>query len=201
MAHLGPYLIVGLGNPGSSYSATRHNVGFEIAKAFAFKRSWKFRGEASLKAELAQGMIEDKRVLVLLPMTFMNESGQAVRSALDYFKVPLENLLLVSDDVSLATGVLRMRFKGSSGGHNGLKSVEQHLGTVHYARLRVGVGEPKERQPLEDYVLGRFAEEESKVILESFPKAVDALELWITKGVAIAMQAVNTKIQLEGESK
>jgi PTH1 family peptidyl-tRNA hydrolase len=195
------YLIVGLGNPGPSYSATRHNVGFEIAKAFAFKRNWKFRGEASLKAELAQGMIEDKRVLVLLPMTFMNESGQAVRSALDYFKVPLENLILVSDDVSLSTGVLRMRFKGSSGGHNGLKSVEHHLGTAHYARLRVGIGEPKERQPLEDYVLGRFSQEESKVVLESVPKAVDALELWITKGVAAAMQAVNTKIQSEGESK
>lgn len=201
MADKDPYLIVGLGNPGPSYRATRHNVGFEIAQAFAAQRQWGFRSESALKAQLAQGRIDDKRVLILLPMTFMNASGVAARSAGDLFKVPLDNVIVISDDVALPTGDLRMRSKGSAGGHNGLKSIERCLGTAHYARLRVGVGEPRDRQSLEDYVLGRFSREESARISESVPKAVDALELWVIKGVAAAMQAVNTKILLEGESK
>ena len=122
----------------------------------------------------------------------MNNSGEAVRKVVSYFKVPLENLLIVCDDVALPCGMLRLRSQGSDGGHNGLKSVEAHLGTSYYARLRVGVGAP-EGQVLTDYVLGQFLLEEESPILEAILRAQEALELWMKEGIAAVMQKVNQK--------
>ncbi len=140
------------------------------------------------------------KTLLLLPATYMNSSGDAVRRCVDYFKVPLDHFMVVCDDVALPIGAIRMRTKGSSGGHNGLKSIAAHLNTEHYARLRVGVSGPK-AEKLADYVLGKFSQEESKIIQDVCLKAIQALELWLTVGIARAMQAANAKVkEKEGEN-
>ena len=192
MDELEKFLIVGLGNPGAAYKETRHNVGFNIVQALAKKHGFAFRHAAHLNGELAQGTVRDKKVLLLLPTTFMNLSGEAVRRCVDYFKVPLDHLIVVCDDVALPIGTIRMRPKGSCGGHNGLKSIEAHLNTEHYARLRVGVSAPG-NEDLADYVLGRFSQEENKVIEEATLKAIEVLDVWMTAGIAIAMQTANIK--------
>lgn len=190
------YLIVGLGNPGAAYEKTRHNVGFNIVKSFAAKHGMVFKHASHLIGDFAQG----NKTLLLLPTTYMNSSGDAVRRCVDYFKVPLDHLMVVCDDVALPIGTMRMRTKGSSGGHNGLKSIAAHLNTEHYARLRVGVSGP-ETEELVDYVLGKFSQEESKIIQDVAIKAIQALELWITVGTAAAMQASNAKVkEKEGET-
>ncbi len=194
-----PYLIVGLGNPGQAYERTRHNCGFLVVQAIASKRGWTWKRFPDLQGELAQGMIEGRKVFLLKPQTFMNLSGEAVRRCVEYYKVPLESLMVVSDDVALPLGTLRVRFKGSAGGHNGLKSVEASLGTEEYPRLRVGIGENRP-QELEDYVLGCFSEEEKKQIKEGIVQTVDILELWIKQGIAAAMQVANTTKKEEGDN-
>ena len=171
------FLIVGLGNPGSAYEKTRHNVGYCIVQAFARKHSFSFKHSSHLVGELAQGNLDGKKLLLLLPTTFMNSSGDAVRRCVDYYQVPTHHLMVVCDDVALPLGNMRMRKKGSSGGHNGLKGIETHLGTQLYARLRIGVGAP-DQQDLADYVLGRFSRQETEMIEEMTPKAIEALELW-----------------------
>lgn len=184
------FLVVGLGNPGSAYKQTRHNVGFNVVQSLAKKHGLTFRHDAYLVGDLAQGNLSDKKVLLLLPTTFMNSSGDAVRRCVDYFKVPLDHLIVVCDDVALPIGTMRMRAKGSCGGHNGLKSVEAHLNTEHYVRLRVGVSAPG-NEDLADYVLGRFSQEENKVIEEVTSKAIAVLDVWMTAGIASAMQTAN----------
>ena len=190
------YLIVGLGNPGAAYEKTRHNVGFNIVKSFAAKQGMVFKHASHLIGDFAQ---RDKTFL-LLPTTYMNSSGDAVRRCVDYFKVPLDHLMVVCDDVALPIGTMRMRTKGSSGGHNGLKSIEAHLNTEHYARLRVGVSGPQHEE-LVDYVLGKFSQEENKLIQDVAIKAIQALELWITVGIAAAMQASNARKVKEEEGE
>lgn len=190
MELLEKYLVVGLGNPGLPYVQTRHNVGFDIVQIFAQKLGVQFKHGSHLMGEIAQAQVHGKKVLMLLPTTFMNSSGDAVRRCVDYYKVPLDHLIIVCDDVALPLGAIRMRSKGSCGGHNGLKSIETHLNTEHYARLRIGVGDPGS-QILADYVLGRFSLEESKVIEEAAEKAVQVLDLWLTEGSASAMQTAN----------
>jgi peptidyl-tRNA hydrolase, PTH1 family len=196
------YLIVGLGNPGEAYTRTRHNVGFNIVQTLAKKYGLGFKHASHLIGDVAQGQIRGKKGLLLLPTTFMNSSGDAVRRCIDYFKVPLDHLMIVCDDVALPIGTVRLRSKGSSGGHNGLKSIEAHLNTEHYARLRIGLSSPGHEQ-LADYVLGKFSQEESKVIEEMTVKAIEVLELWIADGIAPAMQTANAQKNLskneEGE--
>src|SRR5579871_3286681 len=128
-------LIVGLGNPGKQYCQTRHNMGFEVVRAFAREHGFAFKGVSSLMGELAIGQIGEQKLFLLLPTTFMNESGYAVRKCIDYYQVPIDHLLVVSDDVALDVGQMRIRMKGSACGHNGLKSIEAHLGTSYYMRL------------------------------------------------------------------
>jgi len=188
------YLIVGLGNPGAAYTQTRHNVGFNIVQSFAHKHGMQFRHASHLMGEMAQG----GRSLALLPATFMNASGDAVRRTVDYFKVPLDHLIVVCDDVALPLGTVRIRSKGSCGGHNGLKSIETELNTQYYARLRIGVGAPPDHQVLADYVLGRFTEEEDRSIQEVASFAIKVLDLWIESGISAAMQVANSSKQ-EGE--
>jgi PTH1 family peptidyl-tRNA hydrolase len=171
-------LIVGLGNPGSAYENTRHNMGFRVLRAFAQKNGYVFRNANSMVGELAQGKLEDKKVILLLPMTYMNNSGRAVRLCSDYFEVAVSRVLIVCDDVALPFGELRLRLKGSAGGHNGLKSVEAHLGTTEYPRLRIGVGHQQEGD-LADYVLGKFSAEELKLMPEIEEKALERIDLWL----------------------
>jgi len=174
------YLIVGLGNPGKAYDDTRHNIGFRIVKALAAKYGISFRPSLiRSKGSVGEGKIRDKSVLLLLPLTYMNESGLAVRKSVDYYKFPIDHVIAVADEVDLSFGTIRLRPKGSSGGHKGLKSIEAHLGTQEYARLRVGVG-GREEGYLVDHVLGKFTSEEQSVLPEVVDRAVEALELWLS---------------------
>lgn len=186
------YLIVGLGNPGEAYVKTRHNVGFNIVQTLAKKHGLSFRHASHLIGDVAQGEICGKKGVLLLPTTFVNSSGDAVRRCVDDFKVTLDHLIVACDDVALPIGTIRIRSKGGSGGHNGLKSIEEHLRTKHYARLRIGVSLPG-HEKLADYVLGKFSKEEIKQIEEITVKAIEALELWVAAGIAVAMQTANAK--------
>lgn len=193
-----PFLIVGLGNPGDAYEQTRHNVGFAIIRSFAKRHGAAFKKVPSLNGELSSVSISGKRGHLLLPTTFMNASGEAVRKCIDYYRVPLDRVLIVCDDVALPVGVLRMRSQGSCGGHNGLRNIETHLNTQYYPRLRVGVGGPG-GQILADYVLGRFSKEESEKIQKTSEDALGVLELWVTAGIAAAMQNANKSQKEEGD--
>ncbi len=175
------FLIVGLGNPGKTYDDTRHNIGFRIVKALAEKHKIAFRPSLiRMKGSIGEGTIREREVRLLLPLTFMNESGLSVRKGIDFYKIPLDHLIVVADDVDLPLGTLRLRERGSSGGHKGLKSIEAHLGTQEYARLKVGVG-GRENGDLADYVLGKFTSEEQSALPEVIDRALEALELWLTE--------------------
>jgi len=174
------FLIVGLGNPGKKYENTRHNFGFMVVRAFAEKQGWIFKSERNLSGEVASGRIRDGRIILLLPSTYMNLSGQAVRKVLDYYKIDPAHLIVVTDDIALDFGTLRFRDKGSSGGHNGLKDIESHLGTQEYQRLRLGIGD-REHGFLEDYVLAPFTAEEQKLLPKVIEEGVDFLDKWLMK--------------------
>ena len=184
------FLVVGLGNPGRAYEETRHNIGFQILSLFAAKQRWAFRNVAALQSNIAQGVIGEKKILLLQPLTYMNSSGEAVRGCVNYFKVGLTQMMVVCDDIAIPFGALRMKTCGSSGGHNGLKSIESHLGTQAYARLRVGVGD-RLHGDLADYVLAPFKEEEKQTLPKIVEQAASALECWLNKGIVQAMQFAN----------
>lgn len=180
-------LIVGLGNPGTAYELTRHNVGFRVVKALADKKGMVFRQSSIVSGEIAQGRVNEQKVILLLPMTYMNSSGQAVKLCVDYFKIALENILVVSDDVNLPFGTLRFRTGGSAGGHNGLKSVEEHLGTQEYPRLRIGINAPHPAE-LADYVLAKFTAEETSELPKVIDQSASIVEQWIAGGIKAATQ-------------
>ena len=186
------FLIIGLGNPGSGYEKTRHNVGFRAVRYFAKRHDIVFRKGARISAEIGHGTIEGTAVGLVLPLTYMNSSGEAVRECVKAFKVPLKRLMVVVDDVAFPVGDLRLKEGGSSGGHNGLKSVAEHLGTSEYPRLRLGVGSP-EGHDLADYVLGKFEKAEEELLAQVFDKAADVLDCWIKEGIQPAMTKANTK--------
>lgn len=183
------YLIVGLGNPGSSYEKTRHNVGFRAVRYFAKRHEIGLRREDRLLAEVGRGKVAGTKVKVVLPLTYMNSSGEVVRASV---KAPLKQLVVVVDDVALPVGILRFKAEGSSGGHNGLKSIQEHLGTDDYPRLRIGVGNPK-KGSMVDYVLGKFEPSEEGLLPQLFEKVADVLDCWIHKGLQPAMTKANTK--------
>jgi PTH1 family peptidyl-tRNA hydrolase len=185
-------LIAGLGNPGKAYDETRHNIGFLVVREFAQKNGFVFQHATSFIGEIAQGKKHEKKVILLLPLTYMNSSGEAIRICKDYFEISPEEILIVCDDIALPYGKVRLRPKGSSGGHNGLKSVEAHLGTQEYGRLRVGIGE-KEGKELTDHVLGRFTSEEKKTLPKVIEKAADAVERWLSSGIESAMRTFNVE--------
>src|SRR5262245_60511052 len=174
-------MVVGLGNPGSRYEGTRHNVGFAVIDALAEgpsagKPQHKFHADI---AELREG---ETRVLLVKPMTFMNLSGQSVRQVLDFYKVEPENLLIVCDDINLPLGKLRFRARGTHGGHNGLRNIQDQLGTTDYSRLRIGVDAPAEGEAV-DYVLGRFRPSEIPVMKDALSLATQAVHVWIRRGI------------------
>jgi PTH1 family peptidyl-tRNA hydrolase len=182
-------IVVGLGNPGPKYAGTRHNVGFEVIDYLAAApgcSSFRERFEAFV-AEMKEA---DEAVLYVKPLTFMNLSGRAVRAVLDFYKEPVENLLVVCDDFNLPLGKLRVRAKGSHGGQNGLRNIQEHLGTDAYARLRIGVGQPSVGDAI-DHVLSRFKPSERPAIDEAVAAAAQAVMVWQKSGIEACMNRFN----------
>jgi PTH1 family peptidyl-tRNA hydrolase len=202
-----PRLVVGLGNPGGQYLATRHNAGFEVVELLAARagvklRRGKFRcarAEARIVARPdqsgrhpgPQGLGAGARVILIQPHTFVNLSGRAVQGAVNYYKVPLSRLLVVCDDVHLPVGKIRLRRSGGPGGHNGLSSIIEALGSEEFPRLRVGVGEPPPYVDQVTYVLSRFNPEEREEMAAAIARAADAVEVWIAAGIEEAMNRFN----------
>jgi PTH1 family peptidyl-tRNA hydrolase len=181
--------IVGLGNPGSQYRGTRHNVGFEVVDLLARRASVGFES-APAEALIAKWRLPDDSILLVKPLTFMNLSGQAVGELARYFKIEVADLIVVVDEVHLPLGKLRARKRGSAGGHNGLKSVIAHLGD-EFARLRVGVGRGTDQRNLADHVLSRFEKDEAAEAERMTARAADAAEMFITSGIEAVMNAFN----------
>ncbi|MEA4933783.1 MAG: aminoacyl-tRNA hydrolase [Lawsonibacter sp.] len=185
------WLLVCLGNPGDKYENTRHNVGFQVADEVAERQRAPIQ-KLKFKALTNLLTISGEKVLVMKPITYMNLSGEAVRQAVDFYKVSPDHILVVSDDTALAVGRLRIRKGGSAGGHNGLKSIIQYLGTDQFPRLRVGVGEkPHPDYDLADWVLGKFVGEDKKAIDAAVKKAADAIECILHDGLDQGMNRFN----------
>ena len=182
-------VIVGLGNPGAPYRGTRHNVGFAVADEIARRAAVAFE-TAPADALIARWRRSDEAVLLAKPLTFMNNSGQAIGDLTRYFKVDVGDVLVIVDEIQLPLGKLRARARGSAGGHNGLKSVIAHLGD-QFARLRLGVGRGDERRHLADHVLARFDKDEAEESERMIARAADAAETFITSGIAAVMNAYN----------
>jgi len=187
------YIIVGLGNPTRQYEHTRHNVGFDAIDHMIEEYQIPYSG-LKHKAMYGKGRIGFEPVIVAKPVTYMNLSGEAVRALVDYYKVnPQEELIILCDDVSLAPGQLRLRRKGSAGGHNGLKSIIEHLGTQDFMRIKIGVGEKPKGWDLAEYVLGHFSKEERKLVEESISDCAKAVLMILTEGIDPAMNEYNRK--------
>ena len=185
-------VIVGLGNPGTRYEQTRHNLGFWVIDLLA--QRWQVSmSKRKFQAALGEGIFQGEKVLLVKPQTFMNRSGESVGPLMRFFDLPLSDLLVIYDDMALAPGVLRMRAKGSAGGHNGMKSLISHLGSDEFPRLRMGIGMPRPEMDSADYVLQVVSGEEHKILQRACEHAADAVELWLTDGVERVMNLYNRK--------
>jgi len=183
-------LVVGLGNPGRKYEGTRHNVGFVVATEVV-RRFGVDRGRSRFQAETFEAAVDGQKLLVLMPQTFMNRSGQSVRAAFDFFKLEYQDLLVVCDDLALPVGKMRFRAKGSSGGQKGLADIIRHLGTEEFSRLRLGIGPLPERWDAADFVLGKFAVSEVTEIAITTQQAADGVADWVRKDTAFCMNTYN----------
>jgi PTH1 family peptidyl-tRNA hydrolase len=186
------YIIIGLGNPTRQYQATRHNIGFDVITRLADDYNIAL-DEKKHKAICGKGMIGGEKVILAQPQTYMNLSGESVRELIDYYKLTNEDIIVIYDDVSLEVGQLRLRRKGSAGGHNGIKNIISHLGTDEFYRIKIGVGEKPAGHDLANYVLGRFQEEEQASIREALKKASKACETIITQDFDTAMNTYNMR--------
>lgn len=184
------FLIVGLGNPGSEYEGTRHNIGFAFVDLLAKKYNFEFRNKSKFKGAVAEGRIKDAPVSILKPLTYMNLSGESVALMAHYMQILPSKILVVVDDVDIPLGQLRLKINSGAGTHNGLKSVEHHLQTNRYARLRIGVGDDH-KGDLAGFVLSRFSEEEEKQLPKILEKAVEAIEILLDRGITRAMDFAN----------
>lgn len=186
------YIIVGLGNPTAQYAGTKHNIGFDVITHLAdtYNISLDIKKH---KALCGKGMIEGQKVILAQPQTYMNLSGESVRELMDFYKVADDELIIIYDDISLDLGQLRIRKKGSAGGHNGIKSIIQHLGTQEFPRIKVGVGAKPQGWDLADYVLSRFAREEEETVRESLKQASAACKCILLDGMDAAMNQYNRK--------
>ena len=190
------FVIIGLGNPGKKYENTRHNAGFISIDALAEKYGISI-SEKKHKALCGSGVMEGNKVLLVKPQTFMNLSGESVRNVMDFYKIdPEEDMLVIYDDISLAPGNIRIRKKGSAGGHNGIKSIIAHAGTQNFMRIKVGVGEKPSGWDLADYVLGHFSEDDNTKLKEIMPDIIQAATLMVQGDVDKAMNDFNAKKQV-----
>lgn len=187
------YIIVGLGNPEKKYMNTRHNIGFDVIDALAEKNDIAL-GEKKHKAVIGKGIVAGQRAVLVKPLTYMNLSGESIRSVIDFYKVDEKSeLIVISDDVSLDMGQIRIRKRGSDGGHNGLKNIIMHLGHDEFIRVRMGVGEKPPKMDLADYVLSHFSTEEREVMNESARTAALAIETVVAEGPDAAMNKYNAR--------
>ncbi|MBR4582105.1 MAG: aminoacyl-tRNA hydrolase [Lachnospiraceae bacterium] len=194
------FIIAGLGNPGKEYVNTRHNVGWSALDVFASKYGISVE-EGKFKSLIGKGAVEGQKVILVKPLTYMNLSGEAVRAVCDYFKVDPENeLIVLYDDISLPVGQLRVRPKGSAGGHNGIKNIIAHLGTEVFLRIKVGVGEKPSRMDLADYVLGHFSAEDAAAEKEAYEKVSEAILLLMEGKTEEAMNKFNRKVPQKEET-
>lgn len=183
-------LVVGLGNPGRKYDGTRHNVGFAVIDALAAGPSVG-SSQSRFESEIAEWREGAEKILLMKPQTFMNLSGRAVRAAVDFYQLALVDLLVVCDDIALPLGKLRFRARGTHGGHNGLRDIQQHVGTTEYSRLRIGVDVPGEHNDAIDHVLGKFKPSEKPVIEDAIGLAVQAVAVWVGQGIQTCMNQYN----------
>lgn len=186
-----PRLIVGLGNPGKEYEYTRHNLGFLVVGRLAKEFDFEFTKNAAVKGFLAKGEVEGNEVYLFLPLTYMNHSGVAVKAVFDKKGLAQENLLVVCDDLNLDFGQLRLRAKGSDGGHNGLDSIVAYLATIEFPRLRLGIGRPAQKEDTVDFVLSGFSKVERSDLNGFIDRAVECCKAWLIEGTAKTMDQFN----------
>jgi len=184
--------VIGLGNPGFKYRHTKHNVGFMLLDQIIKEQGYTYRDD--FRGKIAEGKVKENRVFFLKPYTYMNLSGLAVRQLLSYYKIASEDFLVIHDDMDLPLGKIRLRSKGSSGGHNGLKSIITEIGTQDFWRLKIGVGRPKENDDCVNHVLSSFNKEEEKILAQVMGRAYQAVFLWIEGRGMEAMNIFNGEI-------
>ncbi|WP_217588351.1 aminoacyl-tRNA hydrolase [Lentibacillus saliphilus] len=182
--------IVGLGNPGRKYKNTRHNIGFMVIDELLKRQNWKLNQD-KFEGKYTVEHVSGDKIILLQPQTFMNLSGQSVRPLADYYKIAPEDILVIYDDLDLPTGKVRLRQQGGHGGHNGIRSLIDHLGTKAFNRVRIGIGRPEGRTPVVDHVLNPFAKHEKEAVAESIHKAADACEAWMEKSFMVVMNEFN----------
>jgi peptidyl-tRNA hydrolase, PTH1 family len=190
MAEQERYLIVGLGNPGKEYEKTRHNIGFRCVDALATAHGMTFSKSQS-RALIADGTIAERKVLLAKPQTYMNLSGESVKGLMSFYKIPIQNLLVIMDDMDIPVGTLRIREQGSAGGQNGMKNIIQHLGTPDIARIRFGIGRPPGRMQPAAYVLQDFDKADQITVIETTDRVLKAVDVWLREGINIAMTKYN----------
>ena len=185
------HLIVGLGNPGAEYAKTRHNAGFLLVEKLAAQWKTNWANERKFMARVAKAERSGKKVLLCEPQTFMNLSGEAVGSVINFYQVPLGNVLVAVDDADLPFGEIRLRPGGGTGGHHGLESLTQHLGSKEYARLRIGIGRKSDAREITNYVLGKFDSSENEMLEKILERAAGQIECWLGHGLQKAMNQFN----------
>ncbi|TCN17669.1 aminoacyl-tRNA hydrolase [Mesobacillus foraminis] len=183
-------LFVGLGNPGRQYENTRHNIGFNVIDALSNRFNIPLN-QTKFKGLFGSGIVKGEKVFLLKPLTYMNLSGESIRPLMDYYDMGIDDLLVIYDDLDLPTGKIRLRQKGSAGGHNGIKSTIAHTGTQEFKRVRVGISRPQNGMAITDYVLGRFLDEEQADIDQAVQKACDACGEWLEKPFLQVMNTYN----------
>ena len=189
------FLIVGLGNPGADYAKTRHNAGFLLVEKLAAQWKADWANERKFAARMAKAERSGKRVLLCAPQTFMNLSGETVGAVTDFYQLPVSQLIVAVDDADLPFGEIRLRPSGSSGGHHGLESIEQHLGSREFARLRIGIGRKDSSRQIANYVLGKFDSSENELLEKVLSRAAGQIECWLNEGLPKAMSLFNGKIE------
>jgi PTH1 family peptidyl-tRNA hydrolase len=195
------HLIVGLGNPGAEYVKTRHNAGFLLVEKLAANWKCDWSNERKFRARIAKAERNGKRILLCQPQTFMNLSGETVGALKDFYQLPLEQLIVVVDDADLPLGEIRLRPGGGSGGHHGLESIEQHLASQEFARLRIGIGRKDGAREITDHVLGRFDPGENELMEKVLDRASGQVECWLEAGIEKAMSQFNGVVDSKNEEK
>jgi len=193
------FLIVGLGNPGAKYAQTRHNAGFLLVEKLAMRQRADWTVEKKFNSRLSVAENGGKRILLCQPQTFMNLSGEAVGALINFYRLPLARVMVVVDDADLPLGTIRLRSNGSSGGHHGLQSIEQHVASREFARLKIGIGRKDGLREISGHVLGRFDSAESELLEKVLGRAADQIECWLASGVEKAMNQFNGVVDSTNE--